>query len=60
MIISFGEAFVVFPECLVILVRIPAAFDSGFQQLVFVIFYRSFHLNQLKPLVIQFRVFWFQ
>jgi len=61
MIIPFvGRAFFVFPECLAILVWIPATFGSIFQQLVFLIFYRSFHLNQLKPLVIQLQVFRFQ
>jgi len=55
-----GRVFFVFPECLAILVQIPATFDSVFQQLVFLIFYCSFHLDQLKPLVIQFQVFRFQ
>jgi hypothetical protein len=60
MISSFvGRAFFVFPECLAILVRIPVVFDSGFQQLVFLICYGSLHLNQLKPFVIQFWVFRF-
>ncbi len=50
-------AFFVCPERLAILVRIPATFDFILQQLVLLIFYRSLHLNQLKPLMIQFQVF---
>ncbi len=61
MIPSFiGRAFFGLPECLAILVRIPVTFDSSLQQLVLLIFYRSFHLYQLKPFVIQFLVFWFR
>ncbi len=52
---SFG-----LPEYLAIFVRIPVIFGSGFQQFVLLLLYRSLHLYQLKPFVIQVGVFPFR